>query len=395
MPKTAASRGRSGLSPDSPGNADQRPHADVVAFLSSPQAYPDTRGRIERRETHMSWIFLVGQTAYKLKKPVRFPYLDFSTLARREAACRAELLLNRRLAPRVYCGLVAIKATALGLSLSGPGRTVDWLVKMRRLDDDGTLEQAIMRGRVASWEMDQLAATLAHFYRKARPVSVVPARHLADWRRALAYNRKVLLDRRLGMPSGLIRQIDAVQREFLATRSDLLAARCRRRFIIDGHGDLRPEHIWLGDPTEIIDCLEFDARLRAVDPFEELAFLDLECRRLGAAWIGEYLHRRLAAALRNAPPRELFLFYRSYRAMLRARLAIAHLLEANPRTPEKWPALARKYLRLARTDAKQLEFLLRRPADRSGRDFGAADGWFRPAAARREPPSTSRASRAI
>ena len=102
----------------------------------------------------------------------------------------------------------------------------------------------------------------------------------------------------------------------------------RRRRIVDGHGDLRPEHIWLDHQVRIIDCLEFNPRLRAVDPFDEIAFLDLECERLGAAWAGRYIRARVERGLREDLPLELYHFYRSYRATLRARLAIAHLARA-------------------------------------------------------------------
>ncbi len=332
--------------------ANERPLTDKVAFLSDAAGLA---GEVQRRETHMSWIFLAGDTVYKLKKPVRFPYLDFSTLARREAACRAEFTLNRRLANGIYVDVVPLSQTPQGLSLSGDGEVIDWLVKMRRLDEDGTLEHAILAGSVDRWQVDRLATTLIDFYRHARRVFIAPPLHLADWQDALADNRKVLLDPRLHLPCGLIGWIDAAQRRFLAVRGDLLAQRCRDRMIVDAHGDLRPEHIWLGDPVRIIDCLEFNARLRAIDPFDEIAFLSLECERLGAAWVGRHLWRRMRAALRRVAPEELFLFYRSYRATLRARLAIAHLLEPNPRTPEKWPRLAARYLRLAQIDAERLQ----------------------------------------
>jgi aminoglycoside phosphotransferase family enzyme len=139
----------------------------------------------------------------------------------------------------------------------------------------------------------------------------------------------------------------------------MLAHRIRSRRIVDGHGDLRPEHIWLGDRIRVIDCLEFNPHLRAVDPFDEIAFLSLECERLGSPTTGEYLARHVRRGLRNGLSDELFLFYRCHRATLRARLAIAHLLEPNPRTPDKWPRLARNYLLLADADARRLEVLLR------------------------------------
>jgi aminoglycoside phosphotransferase family enzyme len=130
---------------------------------------------------------------------------------------------------------------------------------------------------------------------------------------------------------------------------------------VDGHGDLRPEHIWLGDPVKIIDCLEFNRSLRAVDPFDEIAFLCIECERLGGAWAGEYIKRHARLTLSDGLPEELFTFYRCHRATLRARLTIAHLLEPNPRTVDKWPRLARTYLRLAANDARRLDRLLRTP----------------------------------
>ena len=130
----------------------------------------------------------------------------------------------------------------------------------------------------------------------------------------------------------------------------------RGRHVVDGHGDLRPEHIWLGDPVGIIDCLEFNSRLRAVDPFDEIAFLCVECDHLGNSRAGDYIRHRTIQALQDGLSEELFTFYRCYRATLRARLAIAHLLEPDPRTPEKWPRVARDYLHIAANDAARLRY---------------------------------------
>jgi aminoglycoside phosphotransferase family enzyme len=340
-------------------NADSVALADKVAFLSHTDSYPPGTGEVIRRETHMSWVFLAGDRVYKLKKPVRFPYLDFSTLARREAACRAELRLNRRLAPNIYLGVAPLMNSPRGLSIGGEGTVADWLVVMRRLDEHGTLEYAIVERRVEAWQIDRLVDALIHFYRRAAPACLSPERYLADWWRSLSYNHRILLDSRLGMPAGLVRWIDAAQRRFLIRHGNLLATRIRARRIVDGHGDLRPEHIWLGDPAIIIDCLEFNPRLRAVDPFDEIAFLSLECERLGSTWVGQHIKRKMARGLRDSVNEELFTFYRCHRAMLRARLAIAHLLEPSPRTPEKWPRLARCYLQFAKVAAIHLDRLLR------------------------------------
>ncbi len=347
---------------------------EKIAFLSRPDAYPHRVDSVVVRETHMSWVFLAGPRVYKLKKPVRFPYLDFSTPARREAACRAELRLNRRLAGDVYVDVLPLTAARHGLTLAGSGVVVDWLVVMRRLDQRCMLDHAIAANRVDERALDRLVTLLARFYRHAARVRTTGATHLADWRKSLADNRRGLSDPRAQAPVGLVSFIDGVQARFLARFGWLLAARASGGHIVDAHGDLRPEHIWLGKEPRIIDCLEFNDKLRANDPFDEIAFLTLECERLGAAWVARYLRRRLTRAVPGPPPAALFAFYRCHRATLRARLAVAHLFEKDVRMPEKWPAQARAYLRLVAADAWRLDAMLRGCAGRRGRALRAIGG---------------------
>ena len=338
--------------PDAPALGEK------VRFLSDSATYSCAPEPVVARETHMSWVFMAGERVYKLKKPVRFAYLDFSTLDRRAAACRAEFLLNRRLAPDIYLGVVPLTLSTSGLAISGDGPVVDWLVVMRRLEENKTLEAALHGGWLQPSQIDRLSATLGAFYAHAPRVPLSPERYVIGWQRALADNCRVLFNRRLGLPHGTVERIAQVQRQFADRRSALLLGRIRARRFVDAHGDLRPEHIWLRKPVTIIDCLEFDPKLRALDPLDEIAFLHLECERLGGLWAAERIRWHLAHALDDDPSSGLFLFYRSHRAMLRARLAIAHLLDANPRTPEKWPRLARLYLILAAADAARLERVL-------------------------------------
>ncbi|HEY6860429.1 MAG TPA: hypothetical protein VI358_11660 [Pseudolabrys sp.] len=339
----------------------ERALAAKVDFLSRRNAYDPMPSDVLCRETHMSWVFLAGDRVYKLKKPVHFPYLDFSTLERREAACRAELRLNRRLAPDIYLKIVPLTENDGRLWIGGGGTPVDWLVVMKRLDERFMLDLMIEDRRLEYLQLDRLVETLAGFYRVATPVFLSPAIHLANWMQSLAYNKRVLLDPRFRIPAGLVQRIDLAQRRFLRQRGHLITARLRHRHIVDGHGDLRPEHIWLDDKIRIIDCLEFNSRLRIVDPFDEIAFLSLECERLGASWAGSYIQRRMKHLLRDGPADQLFTFYRCHRATLRARLAIAHLLEDHPRTPEKWPRLCATYLKFAAGSTRKLEAYLRIP----------------------------------
>ncbi|WP_128089700.1 hypothetical protein [Bradyrhizobium viridifuturi] len=245
-------------------------------------------------------------------------------------------------------------------AIGGSGRVADWLVVMRRLNEDETLEAVLRRGSAGRADADRLAAVLSRFYSHAARILVAPETYLASLHEAAALDWQVLLNRRFDLPHGTLLRIAAVQRRFLKDNASILVERVRRRLIVDGHGDLRPEHIWLAPPNPIIDCLEFNSRLRASDALAEIAFLHLECERLGGRWFGDAIRRRLARALQDDPASGVFLFYRLGRAMLRARLSIAHLLDAHPRTPEKWPRLARAYLAIAEADAKRLEQLLAR-----------------------------------
>lgn len=337
--------------------------AEKIAFLTNPAAYGEGVCAVSWKETHMSLVFLAGDRVFKLKKPVRFAYLDFSTLARREAACRAELKLNRRLAGGVYEKVVPLVWTPRGFSIEGEGETADWLVVMRRLDENWTLERLILDRRLTAQDLDRLVTTLTQFYRHADRVHLIPAQHLANWHRNLYDNRRVLFGPSQPLPLGLMRKIDSAQRRFLREKPELLCARAHGH-IVDGHGDLRPEHIWLDRPILIIDCIEFNAKLRAVDPLDELAYLSVECDRLGGSWAAAHLRRRFLQRWGDGASEALFCFYRCYRATLRARLSIAHLAEPSPRTPEKWLPLAREYLEIATKDALCLDRMLRKRRDR-------------------------------
>ncbi len=316
---------------------------EKAALLSRPATYGPGVNSVEAVETHMSLLFLTGSTVYKLKKPVVYPFLDFSTLAARERNCRDELRLNHRLAPDVYLGLSTItRETSGALALDGRGEVVDWLVRMRRLPAGRTLERLIAAGTVTAAQVEAIAEVLARFYAGAEQGRLTPDEYVGQLRDEHAASRAVLGRFDDGRATRLLGEVQ----RFLDEDRGLLRARVAEGRIVDGHGDLRPEHVWLNDPPRIIDCLEFNERLRQVDPFDEITYLGLECARLGAGWIGPILLQKLLAALDDAVDPRLLRFYAGYRACIRARLALAHLAEPSPREPQRWQPLARAYLRL-------------------------------------------------
>ena len=142
--------------------------------------------------------------------------------------------------------------------------------------------------------------------------------------------------------------LDHVQPLILEIGAQRGNERVRAGRVVEGHGDLRPEHVWLGEPPAIIDCLEFSAELRTLDTADELAFLALECERLGAPQLGRALLDAFAEFTGDVPAPALVDFYQAFRACVRANIAIRHLREARYRDDPKWPRRAREYLALAR-----------------------------------------------
>jgi aminoglycoside phosphotransferase family enzyme len=299
-------------------------------------------------ETHMSWLFLVGEFVLKLKKAVRYPFLDFSTLGAREFYCREEVRLNSRLAPGVYRGLLALQRCDGGLALvpeqrlAADGQTVDWLVLMRRLPAGRMLDRVLSERALAPADIDALLGVLVDFYRNLAPVALAARDYVARFQCEQAVNRDVLLRPQFELP-GVALALGRLDRA-LRQHEAALWQRAADGRIVDGHGDLRPEHVCLLQPPVVIDCLEFNPPLRQVDVFDELAFFGLECEIAGAAWVGPKIIDACSAALRDTPTPALVHLYTAYRALLRARLAMAHLLDPQPRTPQEWAPRAQRYV---------------------------------------------------
>jgi len=320
---------------------------EVVDFLGHTAVYPDESGAVECVETHMSWVFLTARHAYKLKKAVRWDGLDFSTPELRRRDCEAELRLNRRLARDVYLRVVPLTRDARGgLALDGVGEPVDWLVEMRRLPAARMLDQMIAKG-LDEADVRPAAMLLARFFAQAPAVESSGAAYrsrLADGTRS---DERALCRPAFELPAERVRRLAAAQLSFLAERAALFDRRVRDGRIVEGHGDLRPEHVCLADPPSIIDCLEFSRALRTLDPADELAFLALECERLGRPLVGRWFFEAYAEETKDAPPPELVAFHRRYRALRRAKIAIRHLDARDVTDAEKWRTRALVYLDLA------------------------------------------------
>jgi aminoglycoside phosphotransferase family enzyme len=323
--------------------ADSRTLQAKIAFLRSLCQRDD-----EAIETHFAWVFLVGDRAWKLRKPVHRDTMDYRSLETRRVDSLAEVRLNRRLAPDVYLDAVPLVLRKNGqFAIGGAGEIVDWLVCMRRLDRSRLLDVQMARGPVGADALRSVASLLADFYRAAAPAINDGAEYVVRVGRQVAANQRVL------QPAGLagVESLGAQQREFVATRSSLLALRAVSGCVVEAHGDLRPEHIFLNDPPAIIDCLEFDRNLRLLDRAEELSFLELECARIGHEATGRALLRECLAELGDPAPDALLHFFRSHRAATRAKLYVWRASETDGGAPGEWLERAGAYVRSALDDS--------------------------------------------
>ncbi len=307
------------------------PPAANPAALQDPRSYPHAADRVERIETHISRVFLAGDYAYKVKKPVNLGFLDFSTLDSRRHYCEEELRLNRRTAPDLYLEVVPVTGTADEPRMGGAGAAIDWALKMRRFPQEALADRLAARGELGAEKIDALATALAGFHAR------IPA---ARARSAFGATRNVLAPALANFDAveSLVGDPGEQQRlERLRAWTHAEAARLRAAFagrrrdgrVRECHGDLHLRNIAFLDGRPLLfDCIEFSEELRWIDVMSELAFLvmDLLDHRLaGAAW------RLLNAYLEASGDYEgvrVLRFYLVYRAMVRAKIACVSAQQA-------------------------------------------------------------------
>jgi aminoglycoside phosphotransferase family enzyme/predicted kinase len=314
----------------------------------------------ELRQTHISWVFMHPEHVLKVKKPVSLGFLDFRTLAARQAACEAELQLNRRLAPSVYLRVVPIHRDAQGMHhVNGEGELVDFGVLMRRLPDADAADQRLRANRLTRQQLVSLAERLASFHRDAA-LGEHTAR-FGDPSLILANVRENFEQTRISAPQHLssseIAEIERYQLGFLDAHKGLFAERIAQGCVRDGHGDLRLEHVYLGDDgsLEVIDCIEFNERFRYADVCADLAFLSMDLVWHERSDLAETL---LAAYARSANDFQLYRlvdFYESYRAYVRGKVeSIVEYDETQPPSVrQRAAAQARKHYLLSLACARE------------------------------------------
>ena len=267
------------------------------------------------RETHTGIVFLVGDKAYKAKKPLTTDFLDFSTPERRERACEDEVALNRRLAPDSYLGVGHF-------SFPGDGGA-EPVVVMRRYPDDARLATLVKNGEPVHHHLCVIAETLARFHEEALRSGAIDAEGsdsaaLARWQQNL-----LELDRHSGavIPRESLDEVARLATQFISGRGALFTQRIAERRIVDGHADLLADDIFcMPDGPELLDCLEFDDHLRYVDGLDDAAFLAMDLEFLGRKDLGDYFLDQYSRRAGDGGPQALRDFYIAYRAVVRAKV---------------------------------------------------------------------------
>jgi aminoglycoside phosphotransferase family enzyme/predicted kinase len=267
-------------------------------------------------ETHSGVVFFVGDRAYKLKKPLDLGFLDFRMREARLAACQRELVLNRRLAPDVYLGVADV---------SGPdGTLLDHLLVMRRMPDDRRLSSLVVGGAPVLGHLDRLADLLARFHRDAErapwidDVAGVDA-EIARWEANAAAMQRFRGDI---LDPEILDDVASLCARYLAGRRPLFEQRVKQGRACDGHGDLLADDIFcLDDGPRVLDCLEFDDRLRVGDVLGDVAFLAMDLERLGRADLARHFLDRYRMVSGDSWPESLAHHHIAYRAQVRAKVA--------------------------------------------------------------------------
>ncbi len=326
-------------------NLDQKINA-----LSNPDLYPSQPDTVEVRQTHASAVFLAGDLVYKLKKPVDFGFLNYSTLERREQMCHAEVALNRRLSSGIYLGVSRLAATNGGVEIDGTGPTVDVVVRMKRLSDTDSLNARIGLDSITTAQISAAARKIASFHAAAaRGVEIDTYGTPESISRNVNENFQQTQEFvNLTISKTQFDEIQAYASDFLRTNQEVFAERISSGHICDGHGDLRTDHVYFNSDVNIIDCIEFSDRLRYGDVAADTGFLLMDLDAMNRPDLAaELINAYVAAGGDNLEPVDLF--YRCYRAYVRGKVAALETIGdvLDPDRQHQAQRDARRYFQLA------------------------------------------------
>jgi len=356
-------------------------HSPIVEQMTRPDFYPHRPQTVEAVQTHISYVFIAGDHVYKVKKPVNFGFLDFTTLEKRKFYCEEELRLNKRLAPSIYLDVVPIGQDGAGrLTLGKTTNIVEYAVLMNKLPLDKMLKILLARGKADAGIMDAVAEKIARFHKEAQTggridemgsAAVIRHNHEENFAQTEKY-----IDVTLSAFQHAF--LKAYAETFLTVNAGLLARRVAEHKIRDCHGDLHLEHICVADEMIVFDCIEFNERFRFADVAAEVAFLTMDLDYNGYFSQSMDFVRSYLKYSGDEDLRALLNFYRCYYAFVRGKVTSFRLDQKELPQAERENILrvASRYFDLACTYASRLEkpaLILTAGLIGSGKSYQARD----------------------
>ena len=324
----------------------------LLPFLLNPRSYPHRPRTVRLVQTHASFVLIAPPFVYKVKKPVNFGFLDFSTLEKRRHFCEREVTLNRRLCPKVYLGVVPISTRQGGFVFGKGDKAVEYAVRMRKMSDGHFLDRLVERDEVTRADLNRIAAVLKNFYEAQQPTG-----DIEDWGRIDRLRistdenfrqTKDFIDHTLSGPA--FETIRFYTDRFYARHKLLFASRIKERRIRDCHGDLHLAHVHLTPAAlNIYDCIEFNDRFRYVDVASDAAFLAMDLDHEGRPDLARHFAARMAFGLHDDGMPRLMDFYKCYRAFVRGKVESLHSVAQAASAKERQASAERagRYFRLA------------------------------------------------
>ncbi|MCH8815646.1 MAG: kinase, partial [Chloroflexi bacterium] len=330
----------------------------LIQALLRPEAYPHSTGKVLLVQTHISYVLLAGDFVYKIKKPLDMGFLDYSTLGKRQYYCRQEVLLNSRLCSDTYLGVVPIRESVDGVHIGGKGKIVEYAVHMKRLPEERMMHRLLEAGKVTPAMVRRVADRVAQFH-----AEVETSKRIAEyggW--AIRYAWDENSEQWAPYIGDTItaeqdRILKAFGEAFFARNRVLLQKRIKDRRIRDCHSDLRSDSVSLVDGGVcIMDCVEFNRRIRWVDVIRDVGFLAMDLEYRGRSDLSGAFVRRYSKVSGDAEVGELIDFYKAYNACVRGKVDGFRLSQPEVPAAEKRAArkAARRYFELACEYAESL-----------------------------------------
>ena len=319
--------------------------------LLNPTLYLDHPREVGLVETHISLLFFTGDYVYKLKKPVDFGFLDFTTLEKRKYFCEQEVKLNRRLSPAIYLGVIKVTHDGRQVALGGDGEVVEYAVWMRQVPQEFLMDKLLERGQVTPEMIGRISEKLTQFYLTAETSELIrsfaePQRVKQDTDENFEQTEKYI---GVTIPGEVYKVVKDRTNDFFRKNEKIFYQRIAKDRIRDCHGDLRLEHIFWGEEISIFDCIEFNERFRYTDVAADIAFLAMDLdyhgrEDLNLPLIQTYIRKSGDQGLSRMLP-----FYQCYRAYVRGKVESFRLDDPNITEAEKKGALqrAQRYFTLA------------------------------------------------